>query len=206
MAARKKRAAHRRSDPTAARFVAAAGARFTDEEAQIIGTELARIAEENRVEQIRSLDRDLVLSIVERTKDHPLRPFFEWDQAKAARAHRLAQAGVMIRSVRVVHVTGRVPEIPEPLFMYVPDGSSKRGDPTSIFRRTRVLTADAMQDDPIFASALGAMIHNLRLQIRRLSRTTSARPCAPEIVRLASELQGAIDRYSTTVAAAVAAE
>ena len=39
--------------------------------------------------------------------DHPLHPFFEWDDTEAARRFRVMQAGALIRSVKIT-VTGMV--------------------------------------------------------------------------------------------------
>ena len=41
---------------------------------------------------------------VAKAKDHPLHPFFEWDNRKAADAHRVIQAARIIRSIEVVTV------------------------------------------------------------------------------------------------------
>lgn len=46
----------------------------------------------------------LVLQAAEDPR-HPLHPCFEWDDELAAKQHRLAQAGEIVRSVRVRYVT-----------------------------------------------------------------------------------------------------
>lgn len=46
--------------------------------------------------------------VLDRARDpqHPLHDRFEWDDAKAAEKHRLAQAGDLIRSVKVIYERG----------------------------------------------------------------------------------------------------
>ena len=54
-------------------------------------------------EQFGSLNPRIVLEAA-RPVEHPLHDRFEWDDAVAAEAHRLAQAGSLIRSVRLEFV------------------------------------------------------------------------------------------------------
>lgn len=70
-----------------------------------------------------------------RPSDAPLHPFFEWDDARAAEAHRLEQARSMIRRVRFV-VEDEEDGIPERAlreFQHVVDTSG--GEPRRVYRR-----------------------------------------------------------------------
>jgi hypothetical protein len=66
-------------------------------EAQIAGEELERIRVRNNG---RLENADVVTEA--RTKTSPLHSAFEWNDRKAAEAHRLTQAGELIRSIDVV--------------------------------------------------------------------------------------------------------
>jgi hypothetical protein len=68
----------------------------TSENIQAIGNELRRIAEKNGV-----IDPSEVVKEAEAITS-PLHPVFEWDDDKAASAHRIWQARNLIKSVRVV--------------------------------------------------------------------------------------------------------
>lgn len=67
---------------------------------------------------------DVVLEAADLT--HPLHGEFEWSDAKAGAAHRVEQARSLIRSVRVVVVSG-VTRISVPLYVHVPQRPERAG-------------------------------------------------------------------------------
>jgi len=177
----------------ATHFVAAPGSPFSEADVAVIGRELVKIAERNRVGDVRSLDKRLVLAAVEEDEDHPLRPYFEWDDAKAARSYRLVQAATMIRSVRIVS-SGVGPRAqPIPLFLFDPDHTKRVPGETA--RRSRVLTEDLLKDDPAFASNLAHSIRSITFTLERIEHMTSMRRTPPEVVRYRDGLRAVTDDY-----------
>lgn len=181
-------------------FVAATGAPFSNKQAAIIGAELQRIAEENRVDDIRSLDKHLVFEAVERDPRHPLRQFYNWNESEAARAHWIERTGLLIRSVRIVTVNLGKMSKPMPMFLYDPNHMKR--SPTERTRRGHVLTEDAMLNDPVFASAVSAQIRALELTLDRLEQTTSMRSSPVGVAELRDEVRVAMNRYFERLATA----
>jgi hypothetical protein len=182
----------------AKRYVAATGSGYSEDDAQLIGTELARIAKANRTD-VASLDKVLVYERVEKTPDHPLRKFYEWDDAKAARSHRLTVTGNMIRCIRTVDFghQNRNEERPVPEFVYVPNGTIKAGGNAT---RSRVLTDDVLANDPMFANALGHKIRMVKHAVDGLAWLARSRSTAPEVAKLVNDLESALDVYLASVA------
>lgn len=77
--------------------------------AEVVGKELETIKGEGRLTPGAVVD-------AARPEDSPLHKLFEWDDAKAAEAHRLSQARGLIRCVQVVVESSE----PTPLFVHVP--------------------------------------------------------------------------------------
>ena len=67
--------------------------------AQVSGEEIERIAAEKKG---RVGPDDIVQAAM--AKKNPLHPFFEWNDGAAAEAYRRVQAGMLLRSITVVHV------------------------------------------------------------------------------------------------------
>jgi hypothetical protein len=61
-----------------------------------------------------------------RSGDSPLHEFFEWDDEKAAHAHRIQQARSLIRSVRVEFVTENI-VLQVPKYVHDPDKDEDGG-------------------------------------------------------------------------------
>jgi hypothetical protein len=73
----------------------AAGAKYSSEDAAVIGPELERLAQEGA-----NSESDIVAAAAD--DDSPLHRYFEWNEARAARKFRLVQAKFMVRSVTVL--------------------------------------------------------------------------------------------------------
>lgn len=187
----------------ATRYVAATGAPFSDESAEVIGRELAKIAEANRVDDIRSLDRKLVFSIVEQDANHPLRQFYNWDDESAARAQRVAHTGLLIRSVRIVTISLGKRGKPMPMFLYVPDYEKRAG---TTKQRGHVLTEDALADDPAYASAVAYQIRAIMHAVARLEHVVTSRRSPRNVVELCAGLRTAITDYKASLVSEQAAE
>lgn len=79
--------------------------------ADVAAAELARIREENK-----RLTASAVVAAAE-PDDAPLHAAFEWDDTVAAREHRLSQARMLIRAVRIV----RADQPPQRIYVHIPD-------------------------------------------------------------------------------------
>jgi len=69
---------------------------LSDEDAEIIGTEIEALAEQNHVVT------PAAIVAAARPKSSRLHPYFEWDDKKAAERYRLNQAQFLLRMVHVV--------------------------------------------------------------------------------------------------------
>ena len=197
----RKKSTQTRARRLASRFVPAPGSPFSEEDVAVIGVELLRIAERNKVGDVRSLDKRLVLAAVEADEDHPLRRFFEWDDAKAARSFRLVQAATMIRSVRVLSSGVGAREKPMPLFLFDPDHT--RRVPGEAARRSRVVSEDLLRDDPAFVSNVAHTVRQITHMLERLEHVTSLRKGVPEqVLRYRDALRAATDDYLGELASA----
>jgi len=180
--------------PTLAlKYVAVRGSTISDEDAAVIGPALEDIASRNAVDNIRSLDKHLVLETVEGDPKHPLRKFYNWNKSEAARAHWLQRTGDLIRSIRIVQVQMGRRQAPTPVFLHVPDHSRRARDEPR--RRSSVLVQDVLANDPVYASALSAQIRIIIQALERLEHVTSLRATAPEVVRLRDSIRAAITEY-----------
>jgi len=176
------------------KYVAAKSSGFTDKDAVVIGVCLRRIAEQNKVGNIRSLDKDLVLQEYEAGKAPELEPYLEQDQNAAQRAYWLTQIGKMIRSVRVIiHTPKNKPKpIPRPQFVTCRGRREHGLAPT----RSRVITEDVMASDPYFASAFGLQVRITKDAVRKLEHLIGMKPDAPaHMATLPSNLRAVLDEY-----------
>src|SRR5208337_1155149 len=112
-----KKTAEKLKTPTRAAYMARSGAPFSNEDAQIIGPELMKIAVEQRVADVRMLDKQVVLQAVEANAHHPLRRFFTWDEADAAHGFRLEEARTLIKGVVIVYANLPARENIRPMFV-----------------------------------------------------------------------------------------
>ena len=87
----------------AKRYTAAPGSRLRDEDAAVIGETVERLSAERGAARAKDL--------LEEARDpaSPVHGYFEWDDAKAAEAHRLERARFLIRSIRIVVQTEEAP-------------------------------------------------------------------------------------------------
>lgn len=180
------------------RFVRAVGAPIsTDEDAAIIGTEVMRFAEANRVEDVRSVNYAAFFATIEADPQHPMRRFYEWDLETAARKHWIDRTRVLVNSVRYY-----VPKLgdasrPEPITVYAE--APVRSDSGVAARRTHVVREDALAKDPVFMSAIGGQIRRIEDALVSLERFTSSRVPPVPIARLRDELRAAMNRYRGTL-------
>lgn len=176
------------------RFVRAPGAPIGDDDAVLIGNELLKIAEANKVGDLRLLDKKLVFAQIEADAKHPLRKFYNWDVQQAARRHWIEQTGTLIRSIRVVEVAARLPGKPQPMFVF----AEVTGKDSTETRRTHVLRSDLLNNDPAFASAIGYQIRHIRDALMQLEGLTSSR-CPDNVARLRDALRESLDDYQATL-------
>ncbi len=172
------------------RYAAANGTLYSEKDAQIIGAALQKIAEANRVSDVRCLDKHLVYEAVEADEAHPLRPFYDWNNATAARKFRLEQTARMIRSVRTVTVSMGVRESFAPMFV-----AAEVADRKGVLHRSMVIRADSLASDPVFMSALGGKIRMTRDALNGLSAYAAAGSPPADVARLVQALRAAFDAY-----------
>ena len=189
----------RKSESPAVRYVAATGAPISSKDAEIIGAELRKIAEAHACNNIRQLDKHVVMEEVERDRNSPLRNYLEWDDKKAGKAYRLQQMGQLIRSIRIVPI--KIPKgamvVPQPMFFSAENVPRYQGDKV-IRHRAQVLSEDALNNDPIFMSILGQHIRRMMDSFKALERVSSAR--APEEIQdLVATLREVFDQYQAIV-------
>jgi hypothetical protein len=147
---------------TKPRFIKASGAPFSDEDIQLIGAELLKIAEANRIRDVRLLDKKIVFAAIEVDPNHPLRRFYDWDIKKAARKHWVEWTHKLIMSVRIEWAIGKFTR-PLPITLSADVPRLQYGA-----TRKRVLTQDALLSNPIFASAVGIRLRSLDQQLAQL--------------------------------------
>lgn len=101
-------------------------------DAQAAGEEMERI----RVEHNGRLTQDDIVEAA-KARDNPLHPAFEWNDKKAAHAHRLEQAGFLLRTITVRSET----EVRAPIRAFV--------NVTRDTDRSYTSIAHAMSDDDL---------------------------------------------------------
>lgn len=172
-------------------FVKASGAPFSDEDVQLIGAELLKIAAANRVLDVRLLDKKIVFAAIEADPKHPLRRFYDWDVKSAARKHWINWTAKLIASVRIEWKIGKFTR-PLPLTISAEIPRLRYGA-----TRKRVLTEDALADDPIFASAVGFRLRNIDTLLSGLETLLACRDKSPDVglKRLIAGLRAEFDEY-----------
>lgn len=139
-------------------YIAARGSQFTDEDAQVIGPELERLAECGTSTTVH------IVAAAKR-KDSPLHGYFEWNNRVAGDLHRQQQAGHMARSVKIVVQNTETKEVREvraflPVHLTVVAGESAEptavdteGRPAKSYVPIRLIKEDAMQSKQVIRDA-----------------------------------------------------
>jgi len=181
-------------------FVKASGAPFSDEDIHLIGAELLKIAEANRIGNLRLLNKKIVFAAIEADPKHPLRQFYDWDIKRAARKHWLDWTAKLIASVRIEWKIGKFTR-PLPITLSAEIPKLKQGA-----ARKRVLTVDALADDPVFASAVGFRLRSIDTALSQIETLIACRKKAPgaDLKSLIVGLRGAFDTYYATLKAGAA--
>jgi hypothetical protein len=184
------------------RFVRTSGAPFGAKDAPLIGEALQQIADENRVNNIRSLSPEMVFGIIETDPNHPLRTHgnYNWSIKEAARAHWIDHTALLIRSIHVVVVQAGRRDTRHPMFVIADAPTHRNGG--VINRRTRVLHEDALENDPVFMSAISVHIRRIHNALAQLENLTSCRRPPAAIARLVMGLRGELDEYAAVGEAA----
>ena len=199
--------ARARTDRHAVRYVAAPGANFGDDRAAVYGRELDRIARENAINGVASLDKRLVYDAVQADPDSPLREFvFDRSDAEAADAYRLQRCALLIRSIRIIAVTMGPRPRPMPQFVAVDESVRRRVGAGTKRERGRVLTLDVMRSEPLFAGAVSVKIRMANQAIQQLERFVEQRPVNDPVRRLADGLRAVFDDYFEAMHGAAAEE
>jgi hypothetical protein len=173
------------------RFVKASGAPFSDEDIQLIGAELLKIAQANRIQDVCLLSKEIVFAAVEADPDHPLRRFYDWDVKRAARKHWIAWTQKIILSVRIEWKIGKYTH-PVPITLSAELPRLKHGG-----GRKRVLTEDAMKSDPIFASAIDYRLRTVDSNIAQIEMLISVRGgrAHPKVRRLLEVMREGFNEF-----------
>lgn len=185
------------------RYIAVKNSSYTDDDAEIIGACLQRIAEDNVIDGIRSLDKDLVLEEYEGGNAPELEPYLEQDKNEAQRQHWRNQISGMIRSIRVTQVKLRLGLKPEPRPQFVTCKNRSGHGIAPV--RSRVLTDDVMANDPLFASAYSLQVRLISSAVKKLEHLMDMKKNAPDHMRgLPSSLRDILDAYLADVLGAAA--
>jgi hypothetical protein len=183
------------------------GAPFGREDAELVGRELRKLADANEVDDVRALDKRAVFEAIYSDPAHPLRRLYGdfADEAGAARRHWIDLTGKMLSSIRVqvVRLGTHEFEAPRPMFVHVEAHVRETGG--SLIRRTRVLTEDALRNDPTFVSAAGLRVRAMMDSLGALEALVSwRRELVPELVELCAGLRRELDGYLAKVNKAAA--
>ena len=146
---------------------------FANVNADVAGNELAKLTKKHG-----ALTPDVVVEDA-RPEDAALHPVFEWDDFKAAEAHRRQQARTLIRSVQVVRETD-TGEVRQPVYVHVPQATSETEGPG--YQLTEVVA----QRPDMYAAALGELSR----------RVTSARDAVEQLELAAQEDSADPDRMA----------
>ena len=191
--------AAKKSVPVPAVQFYAAGILKDDRDAEVVGRALLEIAERHGVEGLRALDARIVLDDVLASKDHPLRPYYNWDVDTAARAHWLDRTSLLIRGVRCVYVQVNQKQIDRPKPLFVTADASVRSGERIERRRVQVVREDALHDAPTFMSAISLNIRRIQDALVQLERMTADGSTPGSILRLVKGLRQSMDDYSITL-------
>lgn len=188
----------RKSPKPRFRFTAVKNSPYSDDDAAVIGSCLQRIAEDNAIDGIRSLDKDLVLEQYEEGNAPELSPYLEQNKTKAQREYWLIQIGAMIRSIRVMTASVKRSPLPHPRPQFLPV-KERRGHASGPIR-SRVITEDVLAHDPLFASAFGLQVRIVDNALKRLEHLVEMQPNAPaHMLTLPSALRTVLDDYLSQV-------
>jgi hypothetical protein len=106
-------------------FLPAPSSRMTKTDAKLASEALQRIHEKHS-----KLTGRLVLEAASDPRS-PLHKFFEWDDTKAAERHRLAQAGALIRTIKIsVSIVGKQEPRSMPAYVSVVGDQGRSYQPT----------------------------------------------------------------------------
>lgn len=131
------------STSQAKRFIPAEGSSIRVVDAEVIGDRLTQLEQKSG-----EVTPEAVLADATR-KTSPLHRFFEWDDTKAASAHRLDQARYLIRSIKVV-ITNEEGTAPTKIRAFVKVVT----DTTQGFRGISSVMSDAEMRAQVIARAM----------------------------------------------------
>lgn len=123
------------------------GGPFSNSDAQVLGTTLLQLEEEHG-----EVTKELVLNAAQ-DKSSPLHQHFLWDDTQAAKRYRLDQAGLMIRSIKIVVQVEGGETVTTRLLVNVEKPGGER-----VYRSTPVVLADP----DLCAQAINAARDGLR--------------------------------------------
>lgn len=184
------------------RFARASGAPISDDDAQVIGMELMKIAEANKIGDVRQLTKKIIYAELKANPNHPLWQFCpRRDTASAAEQYWTDWCGKIINYVRVIVIQGKIPTY-KPLFIF----TETSGTQPRTTRRAHVLRQDALDHGPEFASAFGFQVRAIINAVDRISWCIGGREPPENIAILHAELRAALERYQESLGMPIAAE
>jgi hypothetical protein len=178
------------------KFVRASGAPISDADAQVIGQELLKIAEANKVGDLRQLSKRIIWAELKNDSSHPLWQFCpRRDVQSAAEAYWTDWCGRIINWVRVTVIQGKITYY-KPIAVSV----ETSGIQTRPSRRVHVLREDVLTHDPEFASAMGFQIRAVQHAVNRMAWSIGERELPPNMADLYAGLRDCLDRYQASLA------
>jgi hypothetical protein len=105
------------------RFIAALGARISDEDAQVIGQRIVQLAEEK---QVPIVPEDMVNDA--RSESSPIHGYFTWDDRVAADKWRVEEAKYYLRTIHIIEAPESEPiRLTHVVTVTTEDGEERKG-------------------------------------------------------------------------------
>lgn len=178
----------------------------TDEEAELVVTELRKIAKRHEVSGIEFLDPEVVFEEIWAVPAHPLRAFIkhEGNGEAAARQFWIGEVRRLVRSVRVYYVNVSRPKAVGASDIRVHTfGTTSKEKLSPLWAAARKqgksgysnVVKTAEHDAVVFSSMVGTKITCVRNAVRSLAEIAAKVEGNTTIATLATSLQEALDEY-----------
>jgi len=131
-------------------YKAKKGASFGDKDAQIIGKQINKIIEKNKLKEISSKE---LLEDAKNTES-PIHKYFDWNDTKAAEKYRLYQARLIINHVEITITTPSQQEIPVRAFLNIKNKDDN-------FKRVYVTIEKALSEEDLRIQILKQALYEI---------------------------------------------
>ena len=161
-----------------------------EDEVHLLYRELQVIADKLGIDDVRLLDKNKVLDLIEGDPEHPLRALgYDWDDASAARKQRVVHTGQLITGLRVYTTSGPGKKLDAaPVYYFADNLVTATGE----LRRGHVHRDQLSKHDPSFVSVVHKQIEQLKLASLRLGHILRCNGTRRETWGSPWELQDAV--------------